>query len=397
MSVRAFISQRLFSSMFKSPPVVLVLLYAVLLGWGLLFRMPRLVSPFIDSHSSDKGALELTVNNCDTVAGRELRIGELRLLFTRSRNLLFPKITAINGVVVKGSEGYLFYKAKQGGDGHSIDSLRGEIPFTEAQLERMINRLREQTRKVESWGGHLLTVVVPNKETMYSQFLPIRFHNGTKISRLDQFMERVSRSQEVHVLDLRPDLLAAVQAKKLPVYYNTDTHWTQWGSHVGYVAIINYVQKWFPELRRKDVSVADVDVKRSRNVRVGDIQEMIKRATGDFDSDYSDDVEPIFPQPQVVKIADVNAGAKYVAGGETDNWQHVAMISGESKEADIDKLLVVVQDSFGAFPFNYVQDHFSKCRFYWTHRIDIDEARKLKPALIVHEIVERYLERLGDD
>jgi hypothetical protein len=157
--------------MCKSPSVVLALLYAVLLGWGILFRTPRVVSHFITSESSDKKALALTVQNCDTVAKEELRIGELRRLFARSRNLLFPKNVASNGVVVKGAEGYLFYRAEQGGDGHSIDSLRGEVSFTEAQLDRIVSQLKDQSRQVESWGGHLLIVVPPNKESMYQKFL----------------------------------------------------------------------------------------------------------------------------------------------------------------------------------------------------------------------------------
>ncbi|MGW8195192.1 MAG: alginate O-acetyltransferase AlgX-related protein, partial [Desulforhopalus sp.] len=104
----------------------------------------------------------------------------------------------------------------------------------------------------EEWladrGIRYLLIPPPNKIMIYPEFLPDRIRKRAGKTNLEQFLEYLAEPPIFRsVIDLRPPLLAA--KKEHQVYFKGDTHWNLEGAYVGYVAIMNAIRRWFPEMK----------------------------------------------------------------------------------------------------------------------------------------------------
>ncbi len=142
--------------------------------------------------------------------------------------------------VITGKEGWYFYAADQ-----LLDDFRGLLPLTEKQL----NSWREDHVRKRNWlakqGIHYLLVLVPDKQTIYPEYLPDYFRKAKGTTRIEQLMEYLKQDRDVTVLDLRPSLLNAKSEKRL--YQKTDSHWNDYGAFVGYKEMMNRISQWFPK------------------------------------------------------------------------------------------------------------------------------------------------------
>ena len=142
--------------------------------------------------------------------------------------------------VIIGKEGWYFYAADQ-----LLDDFRGLLPLTEKQL----NSWREDHVRKRNWlakqGIRYLLVLVPDKQTIYPEYLPDYFRKAKGTTRIEQLMEYLKQDRDVTILDLRPSLLNAKSEKRL--YQKTDSHWNDYGAFVGYKEMMNRISQWFPK------------------------------------------------------------------------------------------------------------------------------------------------------
>jgi len=138
----------------------------------------------------------------------------------------------VNGLAVSstprvwlGTNGWLFLN-------HWAD-LRTHEPnsYVENAVGRWGSVIRARRDWCEARGIRLLVVVVPDKQTVYPEYLPAVARGRTDSQVLDRVLARWRADPPVPVLDLRADLLAAKQLGQ--VYYRYDTHWTPMGTYVG--------------------------------------------------------------------------------------------------------------------------------------------------------------------
>ncbi len=116
--------------------------------------------------------------------------------------------------VILGKDGWLFY---DGQPGERIIDLyyRGTKPFTDDELKACRSVLQEHHDWLAQRGIRFLFVVAPDKESIYSEFLP-NIHRVTSKGRLDQLIEYMKKYSDVEVLDLRESL---INAKKLGLLF----------------------------------------------------------------------------------------------------------------------------------------------------------------------------------
>ncbi len=142
--------------------------------------------------------------------------------------------------VIAGKGGWYFYASNL-----LLDDFRGLVPLTEQQLISWKEDLVRKRDWLAKQGIHYLFLFVPNKQTIYPEYLPDYFQKAKGTTRIEQLMEYLKKERDVEILDLRPGLLNAKSKGQL--YQKTDTHWNDYGAFVGYREIMYKLSQWFPK------------------------------------------------------------------------------------------------------------------------------------------------------
>lgn len=119
----------------------------------------------------------------------------------------------------------------------TMPDYTGEGRLTDEELAEITRNLSLLREALERFDAVLYVAIVPNKSTIYPQFMPGRYAmrgDGGNIERLRTACEDL----DIAWIDLEMPLREAA-AGELPVYYRTDTHWNALGAAVAAREILN--------------------------------------------------------------------------------------------------------------------------------------------------------------
>ena len=104
---------------------------------------------------------------------------------------------------------------------------------------------RVKTLKVID-GCELIVVLAPASMTVYPELVPEEVAKPVEgESKFDQVAKALEEAG-VTVIDLRENF-AAHKNDALPLYYNFDSHWTEYGAYLAYVQLFEHISERFPE------------------------------------------------------------------------------------------------------------------------------------------------------
>jgi alginate O-acetyltransferase complex protein AlgJ len=115
-----------------------------------------------------------------------------------------------------------------------------------------------------------LVVIVPDKQTVYPEFLPGSIRKVTARTRLDDFTAAMKAETSVCVLDLH-SVLQAAKGRHSEVYHRTDTHWSAAGIYAAYREILPQIERKYPAVR----PLPYIEPLRSGDYRAGDLAKML--------------------------------------------------------------------------------------------------------------------------
>jgi hypothetical protein len=173
--------------------------------------------------------------------------------------------------VTLGKDSWLFYHSEALADGNTVNDWRGTIPLSQAELVRLQEQLEADEKIFAERKIPYLVAIVPNKNTIYSEYLPDNLRKFRSTTRLDQFMEHMRRNSRVSVLDLREALFKA--KNNHPLYWKTDSHWNSYGAYIGYTEILRRLSVQLPAL--KPVPIAGNEVRIEPSPTGGDLAQML--------------------------------------------------------------------------------------------------------------------------
>ena len=142
--------------------------------------------------------------------------------------------------VVVGKEGWFFFAGEE-----TIEDFMGRKRLTPSQLDALSRRIETRQESLVKRGIYYLQVVVPNKQSIYPEYLPDYYQQAKGESRLDQVTDYLDKNEISNFLDLRLALVSRKGEKRL--YDKTDTHWNYLGAIHAYNEITRYIQKDFPD------------------------------------------------------------------------------------------------------------------------------------------------------
>ena len=255
--------------------------------------------------------------------------------------------------VLLGKDGWLFYKAT--GDGTPLYDYMGINHFSEEELAKVYDNLVAIGDGISARGMDVIFMTVPNKEQVYSEYMPDTVDKINDKSRLDELTEYIESKG-----GLIADRYGYVDTSKVlrayrdtyPLFYRTDTHWTECGSYL-----------------------ALMELRRAMDQRVTPIDEVVFTDKGGFVGDLA-------------KIS-----------GSRDEYSDVNPVidaSSINDDSTKDQVMLIIGDSFGDAMIHSAK-HFYK-EVYWVRLKEYtDELDRYEPDVVVVECVERYLSDLQEE
>ena len=258
-----------------------------------------------------------------------------------------------------------------------IDQHRNVYPLSADSARLITDNLLRHQRELTQQGIRLYLLIAPDSHTIYPEYLPDALKPSPKPSRLDVFRYYVTRNTSLPLIDIRDTLWAAKQQHV--VYYQTDTHWNDYGTLVGCAALLNRIRKDVPSV--PPVTLANYHIKQMRGAG-GDLVQMLTLQNEVKDAVFYE----IKPTVQV--------SARQTA--EVPNAEY-GFPSLRFMGADTTRpKLLFIGDSFSHSMTQFLPGYFRESYFIRSSHLHAEVVKAEKPDIVVVEIVERNLSWLKD-
>ena len=293
-------------------------------------------------------------------------------LLTAANYIKGETLHAPTSNAIVGKDGWLFYES-EGADYMNTNAM------TDAQINAAVITLSLIQENVESKGGHFVFVPMPNKASVYGEYMP-GCYTKDRINNLSRIM---TRSDEVGVNYV--DMQAVMEANKdKTLYHRRDSHWNYQGALIGYNAIMD-------GLGVEHKTYADATYTVEKNWRA-DLDKLLYPAGGVMDDQYYYNISYekfMFTYPAGVK--DTQAQLENFM---SDKEEGDDLIKTKSRGVKDGSKLYMARDSFGRALLPLMIDNYETAEFKRTDTPDINSIGENTD--FVYEIVERNLHRLAD-
>ncbi len=280
--------------------------------------------------------------------------------------------------VMPGRDGWYYWL---GEDGLSLDRhYRGVADFPQADVDATVAELIRRRDWLAARGIAYVVAIVPEKFTIYPEFLPAWVTRLQVPSPYDRVTAAMGADGRVTFIDLRPALRGAKARDR--VYFKTDSHWNYNGAMVGYEAIMRDVQRLLPPGRLPAI------VPPQRPPYVAGV---------DF---YSGDLVGMLGLPGRIREDDVAPLGKIlaeIAGRCARRVDADSLPLIETYVCDRPDLprAVVYRDSMAISLIPMLAENFSRVVFVSSRKLDPALIEREKPDIVIEEMVERSLNAPG--
>jgi len=275
--------------------------------------------------------------------------------------------------VIIGRQGWLFM-ARESETRNELDYFRQLTLLTPQQVRHWRNMLRQRRRWLEERGIAYMFIVVPNKSTVYSEFMPANIRRRHGQSRLDQLLAALAREDDFPVIDLRETLAAAKRSYR--IYNKTDSHWNELGAFFAFEKIMARLARIYPELDRP--ALEDFIIEYSdRNG--GDLALMLSLQKVQF-------------REQTIRLRPKIPVATRLLRPKRSLGPYIRETSSECPSATLPTLLLV-HDSFVHQLKPLLNPRFRRIIYIWDWGLHFfkDAIEEEKPEIVIEEITERVL------
>ena len=275
--------------------------------------------------------------------------------------------------VVCGTEGWMFYKSPN--DGNSMADYEGTNRYSEQELETMLSSVLEVQTEAESREIQFAILIPPNKENIYSEYMPKQYRHEP-VSSTDILIEYL-KSGGACVCSPKSEMLDCYRDYQL--YYFCDSHWNQLGAYLGVKTVLDEWGIGALPLSEREIS-ADALKENYHDSASDDLARM----TG------------------LLKFFD-HEMEYLIEGTVQPDWDVYSDEQGRGSlstyintEAKTDKTLMLVGDSFRTAMIPALREMFREV--YVIHRSSYQPGmlETVRPDCLIAEYVERYSSEIKD-
>lgn len=278
---------------------------------------------------------------------------------------VFGEVTSDS--VLMGKESWMFYKVKDGIE-DSIGDYRGTNHYTQEEMERFGELLQAASDNLQSQGGQLVLYLVPNKEQVYSEYMPSTVKVVDQESKTERLMAYLTEHTDAHVYYPLEEFLWAKE-NWCQIYRKYDTHWNDMGAFMASVMIIDDLQG--KAFSREDYTAYEIE---DRGTFTGDLATMLN-----LQKYYNDD--------PFLKVKGYKDEISFTLEEENER----GTVTKYRSEAGNDQRILMFRDSFGVHMAEYFLKNFTELVQLDYRTEDCAGAvAELQPDAVVIEAAERY-------
>ena len=259
--------------------------------------------------------------------------------------------------VVIGKEGWLFF-------GETLADYAG-VSLSDDELDGIAERLAGVSEYVRSQGKQPLFVIVPNKNSIYPEYMPARFGSRAETRNLTQLQERMS-DQNIPYVDAYHILLANKETDEL--YLHEDTHWNNTGARL----VLNEIYAAYGLSGRYGLTGYTIE-----EIHEPDLYKIL------FPSEEHYEEQRIYEEE-----------GSYTYVGRMHSLDDIT-IRTQSSEDSSEGAILVYRDSFGRAMIPYIGTTFQSAVFNRSTPYDLSLVENTECDYVLFEIVERNLADLG--
>ena len=159
-------------------------------------------------------------------------------------NIIQPSCSDDWGVWI-GYENQCFYKKM-------IPDFTHTNRLSQDVVKSITDRYTERVNKLKTVGDgcEMVFVLVPASMTVYPELVPEEVAKpGTGDSRFDQVADALTAAGAT-VIDMR-DTFSKRKNDALPLYFQNDSHWTDYGAYLAYVDLFTHIAEKYPDASPK--------------------------------------------------------------------------------------------------------------------------------------------------
>ncbi|MEM7372837.1 MAG: hypothetical protein AAF587_29720 [Bacteroidota bacterium] len=261
-------------------------------------------------------------------------------------------------------------------DMNSVDNYFGQNLYEAYQLTDLGQELQRRKDSLEKLDCHFLFCLIPNKLSIYPEYLPDYLSRTPGLSRADQLLTHLQANTDVDLLDLRKPLFDRKQASEMFLFHKLDNHWNDYGAFEAQRSIIQHLQSRYPELH--PLGMEDISIERKTH-HVGNLAVALNI------SSYMD----TFPKIHLLAPAKPGPKPPYQLPPESKPAKkYTQLLLGPDSASP---KLMLIHDSFGESLIPFLAPHFRETISFfdeWKYRAKLHIVRKERPDIFILAIEE---------
>lgn len=339
---------------------------------ALVIPLPTAISVLLSPRFAELARQELapfTPTSLRALAAATDDFLEDRVLFRPELNRLVDSVRVhipgliLHDSVLVGRDGWLFLSRRRG-----LAEYRAAEPLSPAELETIHATLAERRDWLAAFGIEYRYLAAPEKWEIYPEMMPpnIALHGSTR--QLDQVIAHHRASGGVPIIDPRPVLLDE-KASGRPVYFLTDTHWTDHGSWAVAQEMARQLAGFFPGIRPEPLKLF---TEQESILPDGNLARMAGLARR-------------MPEP-TTRLLPPSGEFSVEVVEDSPYWTAVYTRRGGRATG---VRAVIFTDSFGPFIAPFLARHFDRAVFLWRPEgsaFDPDLVLRERPHVVIQEL-----------
>ncbi|NBG64501.1 DHHW family protein [Acidiluteibacter ferrifornacis] len=273
-------------------------------------------------------------------------------------------------VVRIGKEGWLFNAAED-----VVQLNRGAVLYSNDQLDKIKSSLEAKATLLEQYGIAYYLVIPPMKHRVYPEYLPNSLKQVSNTTKWKQLINYLKENSFIRLIDPYETLVHL--KKDHIVYYQTDTHWNRLGAFYVYQLIINRIREDFPQIS-PTLSIQDFIVE-TKVDSSGDLVGLI-----DMKNTFARTTYYLTPKNSSEHVL-LNIGVNME--GESNFMYYIHENKNQPR-------MLLYRDSYSEYLRSHLAEHFSYSGIVWGNRLNDKRILQEKPDIIIHEMMERFIDDL---
>lgn len=281
---------------------------------------------------------------------------------------------ATNPMVYFGKEDWMFYIGENVKEIYENKKL-----YTPEELKKMTRNLEERRDWLKEKGIAYYVLFPRMSHYFYQENVGEGIHQYIKKPRLEQFLEYLKQHSTVNIIDVYSPMLAAKNKYPRDLYYRSDSHWNLFGAYFAYEAVIQRIQRDYPQVKNP-IPLNEINWVETES-NEADLSKLISLSNAITRHEFL----PIH--------SDVNSSTPVVAPNYPEYHSVHPLIVYQGKDS-VAPAIVMNRDSYSNFLIPYFSKHFSRQTYIWSPLFFPTIIEKEKPAIVISEMMERFVSDL---